>query len=406
MVIAVQFGASATKASATEAYVLQPGDTVRASIARLENGSWNSTVDTAGFVRFPYLGRHQASGETLDELFDEIALAVVGQSFTFAGRDGNTVIVLNADDIFLDVARYRPITVSGAVNSPGVIEYEPGLTVRAAIGRSGGLFAGQSGDTSLSRVISQTARLNELRSTQAWLLLDLWVIQGEMSPDDDFQPPQDMARLLEERLDASVLNDARIRIQEARRQHERTRRDLEDRIALSEDRIRFLDQAMTQFDVVSKAEEERLERLLTLQEQGLTTANSVNDARAGALSASSRLLQTEADRAEALRELRSLNEQNDSLDVEVLQSLLTDQARIQRSLAETEARISGVIQDLSALAGLQIETDTGVSGAMQIAVNRYQRRNGDTVSEVIDMNAVLMPGDVVEIEVVQSGTDR
>ena len=406
IVTVFQFAATMTPASANEGYALQPGDTVRASIARLENGTWNSTVDTAGFVRFPYLGSHQASGATLNELFDDIALDVAGRSFTFTGPDGNVVIVLNADDIFLDVARYRPITVSGAVNDPGTIEYEPGLTVRAAIGRSGGLFAAQNGDTSLARVISQTARLNELRSTEAWLLLDLWIIQGEMAPDEDFQPSQDDTRILEERLNPTVLNDARIRIKEARRQHERTRQDLEDRIALSEDRIRFLDQATTQFDVVSQAEEERLERLLTLQEQGLTTVNAVNDARAGALSASSRLLQTEADRADALRELRSLNERSESLDVEVLQSLLADQARVQRALAEVDARITGVVQDLSALARLQIEAEDEASNTMQIAITRYQRTNGENKSDTIDMDAILMPGDVVEIEVVQSDIRR
>jgi polysaccharide export outer membrane protein len=378
-----------------EVYRLQPGDTLRVHVIRLGDASWSSMVDADGFVRFPYIGRHMAAGKTLDEVQEDIVLAVVGQRISVFNDGSETVVVLDESSVFLDVAEYRPVTVVGAVSTPGQIDYRPGLTVRAAVGIAGGTRLVLEEDTRPDRIAALTARLAELQKTEAWLLLDLWHLQGQLDPEFASEPPSEYADLLETRLGASVIEDTRLRISDALRDKALRIEELSARIGLTESRISYLTRALGQYEVVSAAEEERLSSLLTLRDRGLVAATSVNDARAGALSASSRLLQTEADLSETRRELVTLTQERDTVDFDLRQDLLAEQARIKRAFDETRARLLGARQEIAALTGQPVSDLDGSPAAPEIFLHR--RQAGTVTSMPARLDDSVLPGDVVEV---------
>lgn len=376
-------------------YRLHPGDTLRAEIIRINSTSWTSVIDAAGFVRFPFIGRHLAAGKTLEELQEDIALAVVGSRVSVQNGSVETFIVLDETSVFIEVAEYRPIIVLGAVGAPGRIDYRPGMTVRAALGIAGGIGLAHETDTRPERVAQLTARIAELEKTEAWQRLDLWRILGQLDATVAEAPPAEFASLIETRLGADVIDNVRQQIAEAQRDRDLEVEELQARIDLTESRISYLMRALEQYEIVSKGEEERLATLLTLQDRGLAVNESVNDARSGALSVSSRLLQAEADLSETRRDLTSLTQQFEAVDLNLRQDLLAEQARVQRALDENAARLQGARQELAVLTGMLVDDEAG--SPVQPSILLHRQENGSVTSLAAGLNHVVRPGDVLEV---------
>lgn len=374
-----------------EPYRLSQGDRILVRIIELNNQSYVGTVDTAGEIRLPYLGTHSAVGKTLDELAQEISLSVAGRQIQSVQDGVASVIVLDEQDIFLDIDTYRPVTVVGAVAAPGRVPFEPGLNVRAAIGSAGGTaFAGQT--ERVDQLANFRTRQAELRQTEAWLAAELWRIEILLSGDPSDTPIGDDFQVITDRLEASDIDGFRKMIDGARSGLRREREDNSARIALTDKRIRFLETALEQFQTASEIEEARLQDVLNLSNRGLTTVNSLDNAREGALNASSRLLTTQADLASAERELQSLVIEQQGLDEDFIQALRDEKARFERDFDEARARLSSLNREL-ALGTVTDDEDNSTDLRFLL-----HRQNGprEITTEVLP-SEMLKPGDVVEV---------
>lgn len=389
----VAFGGLLTFATAASAepYRLAPGDRILVQINELNNPSYVATVDTAGEIRLPYLGTHLAANKTLDQLSQDISLAVAGRQIRSVQNGISTVIVLDEQDIFLDIDTYRPVTVVGAVVGPGRVPFEPGLNVRAAIGSAGGsALAGatERGD----QLANFRTRQAELRTTVAWLAADIWRINTLLSGADSDAPIDGEFQIVMDQLDSSDIEGFRRMVDGARAQLDRDREDNAARIVLTKRRTEFLETALAQFVTASEIEEERLQDVLQLSDRGLTTVNSLDNAREGALNASSRLLTTQADLAAAESELQSLLIEQKGLDADFIQALRDEKAKFERDYDEVIARLQAVNREL-ALGSLTVEDEA--SSELMLLLHR---QNGATeVSTEVSPSALLQPGDVVEV---------
>lgn len=360
-------------------------------IIELNNHSYVGTVDTAGQIRLPYLGTHLAANKTLDELSQDISLAVAGQQIRSVQNGISSVIVLDEQDIFLDIDTYRPVTVVGAVAAPGRVPFEPGLNVRAAIGSAGGnALAGQT--ERVDQLANFRTRQAELRETEAWLAAELWRIDVLLSGADSDTPIGEEYRIVEDRLDSRDVENFRRMIDGARAQLDREREDNAARIVLTKKRTEFLETALAQFQTASEIEEERLQDVLQLSNRGLTTVNSLDNAREGALNASSRLLTTQADLAAAESELQSLMIEKQGLDADFVQALMDEKAKFERDYDEARARLTSLNREL-ALGTFTAEQDD--STELQYILHR-QDGASETSTEVTP-DTLLRPGDVVEV---------
>lgn len=374
-----------------EQYRLAPGDQLLVRIIELNDLAYVAKVDTAGNIRLPYLGTHPAANKTLDELQQGISSSVAGRQFQLVRDGAVAVVVLNQQDIFLDIEAYRPVAVVGVVAAPGRIPFEPGLTVRSAIGAAGGSAQFSQADGA-NQLPNLRTRLAELREREAWLASDLWRIHLLLTDGPAESAPEGEFAIVADGLEESVVKSIRERVEAARATLAREREESESRIALTSARIDFLETALEQFKTASEIEELRLQSILTLSDRGLTTADAVKNAREGALNASSRLLTTQADLAETQRELQTFVLANQALDTDFRADLLSEQARVQRVYEETRISADSLSRELSLGFGAR---DDGEKTTLQIMLHRMS--GGEETSTSVPLSTLLQPGDVVEV---------
>ena len=103
-----------------ELYALGPGDTININVFQEADLSMQSKISYNGTIDYPLIGELKMEGLTLAE-----AEALLDKKLR-----GDYLI---DPQISVSIASYRPFFVTGAVNSPGRFEYQPGMTARRAI---------------------------------------------------------------------------------------------------------------------------------------------------------------------------------------------------------------------------------------------------------------------------------
>jgi protein involved in polysaccharide export with SLBB domain len=134
------FGAIA-QASAAEPYVLGPGDRVEIRVSDFRSGlgeayQWpifsqpneDFVVGPDGRLSVPVIGAVDAGGRTTAD----VAAEIVSRLQSRAG-------LTTRPDVSVQIVRFRPIYVTGAVDKPGEYDFRPGLTVLQAVSIAGGL---------------------------------------------------------------------------------------------------------------------------------------------------------------------------------------------------------------------------------------------------------------------------
>lgn len=132
--VSAQSGAVDRSASAETAggdafaYRIGPQDSLRIEVAEAPQLATTETVGTDGTLSLQYLGEVPVEGLTVDQAAAELARRYEAQVVT---RATVTVRVLEA--------RSRPVSVLGAVQTPGTLGYSPQWTLQQAIAAAGGL---------------------------------------------------------------------------------------------------------------------------------------------------------------------------------------------------------------------------------------------------------------------------
>lgn len=123
------FGLAASLCAGASAqdFVLAPGDRVDLSVFARPDLSRVYRVRNDGTISLHLVGPVTAQGLSPSELESEIE-ARLGETFE------------EAVSATLEVAEWRPITVAGDINTPGIVAFNSGVTVRSAIATAGGVL--------------------------------------------------------------------------------------------------------------------------------------------------------------------------------------------------------------------------------------------------------------------------
>lgn len=123
----LQFWAGALLAQDNTGYTLALGDVISINVFDESDLSFARVLITdTGKIPFPFLGEVQATGQTVVQVQEAIA-------------DGLQPDYLIDPKVSVSVVEYRPFFLTGEVEKPGSIPYQPGLTLRQAITIAGGL---------------------------------------------------------------------------------------------------------------------------------------------------------------------------------------------------------------------------------------------------------------------------
>lgn len=109
-----------------DSYRLGTGDRIRIDVYGEPDMSIEVTLEGAGSINYPLLGRIQISGMTVKELEELIAKRL---------RSGYLV----NPSVRANVLHFRPVYVIGQVRKAGAFPYVEGLTVEKAIALAGGM---------------------------------------------------------------------------------------------------------------------------------------------------------------------------------------------------------------------------------------------------------------------------
>ena len=136
-------------------------------------------VDADGSITIPFLGPTPAASLTTEELSGEISKAL-----------RQRLAVATSLDAVVQVARYRPVYITGAVRTPGEYAFRPGLTAAQLIARAGGsALARDTEEINLSDLLSREGTMRLLALESERLALRRAMLQAAIDGADRLEVP-------------------------------------------------------------------------------------------------------------------------------------------------------------------------------------------------------------------------
>lgn len=369
-------------AAAGEEYRLAQGDVLRLMILKEPQLSVDVPIEMDGSAWFPLVGPIAASGETLNDLRSRTAEAFaaisVGRS---AASDAGLSRLIDTTEVYLTVAAYRPIYLSGDVGNEHEIPYRPGMTLGQLLA-----LASPAPPRDGSSQVS-TGEIAAAATALAHEYARIWRLKMFLGKDT----PTDFDRIFVTRgpeidelvsVERSILAETRSGIEA---QKERIRVDIsriQDTIAAL---VRQKDNEADGFEM----DEAELARVQDLFSRNLVPASRLTDVRRASLVTASRLFQIEAALENAQGQVAKLEADILALDREARVAAWTE---IGEAVTRAEQRRS----DLETL--LARPGGGSASGLLQIATQVIVTRDGAALASAASVPSLtLMPGDIVQV---------
>ena len=183
----------AAAAGAADGYRLGPQDKLEIRVYDLRTGSgeahqWAALngeflVDATGSVSLPLLGEVPASTGTPADLAESISARLQAK-----------IGLAQRPDASVQVIKYRPFYIIGAVDKPGEYDYRPGLSVLQAVGTAGGMLrAGSDSLIGYERdALTQRGDLRVLAADRLDLQVRQARLDAEIADADTITLPPDI----------------------------------------------------------------------------------------------------------------------------------------------------------------------------------------------------------------------
>ncbi|MGY2047791.1 polysaccharide biosynthesis/export family protein [Methylobacterium sp. JK268] len=379
-----------------EEYRLQVGDTLELSVAGLALQR-RMTIDVDGRISLPLVGEVEAGGRTVSELADYVRREMPTKYLnvrTAEGKDQMTVI--EGQEISIYVAEYVPVYVNGDVSRPGDQRFRPGMTVRQAISLAGGIDVmrfrvDNPGLVTMDfedELRTKWMDWERFRTRQSFFLRAL-NRPAAAGPAFALKSPlpqaarDQIARIETDQLRAGV------------DKFDQERAGIEQKIALLDGGIKTLADLKKTDDENLKLDSSEASRINDLFSKGTLPANRVADARRLVLLSATSSLQVGVQLENARRDRANAKADLDKLINERNEKLLADLQDATDSLAKAQSRIDALTQKMVYTSALRSQL-LG-SGISTPRVKIVRRVTGAPQVTAADLDAILSPGDVVEV---------
>ena len=332
---------------------------------------------------------------TVDELREQVYASLRDRTYRVSGAGGEDVWRrLQEDELYLDIAEYRPVYVTGDVRNPGEVAYRPGMSVRQAVAIAGGVGQPleEGSEAEILRLTAERGLLLGRIETQATDLnrykADLDAVLALQAAEDDAasaafggETPSELEEVAQRWLDAR--SDLR---QLSESGNELVLNQMENRLGV----LKELESASQQN---LSFEEEEFARVEQLVERGVVPASSVAEARRGLLQSSTRALETSG---EVLRLRLDMTRFAEDAKAE----LTGEQVRLLEAVSDGTAQLRDLQRQLRAL-----DTRLAMLGTMpegdqeaQIRMELFRADSEDAATGVeATPTLVMAPGDVLEV---------
>jgi polysaccharide export outer membrane protein len=372
-------------------YKLAAGDTVEFAIIGTAEERQAIPIDVDGYASFPLIGPIPASGLSISELRDQLQQKLTQQVYQTAA---GSLRAIEARDISLRIASYRPIYITGDVARTGEVPFKPGITVRQAIVVSGGYdLLRTEDDKSLIRAI-------DIESQHSSALIDLsketarvWRLKASLGQKQPLDPKSLPA------VDSNVLSNI-IRLEEdilsvQETDYQNQKGILVAAIKAAEIRAATLAEQVKNEDEGAKLDEEELKRVKELSVKGIVPITRVTEVRRAALLASSRALQTGVAAEYAKKELDEfksrLQRHEDTYRITNIKELEEANSRLETLRVQTASLRERVLLTSTAKTEVLLAAKAGLTIAI------YRKMEEGVARQAATEDTELLPGDTVEI---------
>lgn len=385
---------------AQASYVVAPGDVLDVSVVGLPELRQRVTVNMEGQVSIPLIGLVSVAGLSLGDLQSKLRNELTNKTVRSRAPDGSErAVYIYPEEVTVTIAEHRPIYVNGDVSKPGELPYRARMTVRQAIALAGGVdvMRFRAGDPALQQVDLQAeGRLlqNEFLRQQAIVAR----LSGELNKKSE-----------KGRSEPGAAKSELSKVQRA--QMEQLELSLDDHRKEIEALERGIEQTQSQIGTLGRLREELLQsyqqqagdvaRLKSNFEKGLASIARISEEQRALTFVSERLLQTEAELTIAKRGHEEQKRQLQRAEDQRRLRLMRELEEAENKLAETRTRIQATGEKLMHVGSLRSHL---MENATEKPVLKIFRKN-ETVWEGRDAeyDAELMPGDVVEVTLLQPG---
>jgi len=345
--------------------------------------SGDYTVGPAGTISLPFVGETPATGKTTSEIAETISEALQ-QKFG----------LLDRPDASVELAEFRPVFVSGDVQTPGQYPYAPNLTVLKVTSLAGGVRRADPGQRIERDFINARGNYDVLVAQRDSLLAKRARLIAEAAGQEEIEFPKELEesdggkKLITDETAFKAARDRQLSVQ---------LKAIEDLKTLLQNEVASLEKKITSQNRQIDLAREELQGIGNLADKGLvvnarvlTIERSIAELEGKVLDMETAALRAKQDISKATQDATNL--QNDR------------ESEIAQERQQTEADIEGLTlkiamyRDLMAEAMAHDPQAALTTGAAAAASFSIVREEGDKTTEMAaDENTPVLPGDVIKV---------
>lgn len=380
-------------ARASSAYLLVEGDQLSIDLVGTEQGM-SAQVDIDGEVRLADVGAVPVAGLTLDA-----AEAAIEKAIADAG-------LFLDPQASLSILQYAPIVIMGDVSAPGLLEYQPRMTVASALAMAGGSQTAGTSRNEIDRARAEvTAQLRSINLDIAATVTRIARLeaalddQAEVALSDAMRAaiPSPETVPLDDLRDSemAILANEQTQREEVFALWDEETRTMEAQAALLRQRIEV------QQEVLGSAAED-LETAKELQERGLQTSSRLSSAELREADARSRALELESALVSIERQLIDTRRQKSQYTRNRKGEVLDAMRDAKLQLDESSLAYARMLEQGALLSGGGLALLSDADNFEMRFTLRSPRAELPEPQEVT-MDTRLLPGDTLTVDMVLIG---
>jgi exopolysaccharide production protein ExoF len=361
--------------------------TAQGSVRNWESINGDYTVGPSGGISLPFLGQTQVAGKTTGEVATEIGQQLQ-QKFGLMDKPAASV----------EIAEYRPVFVSGDVQTPGRFPYLPGLTVLKSVSLAGGLRRSDSLSQRFLRDFINArgnyqvlvAQRNSLLAARARLVAEAQN-QSEIDFPKEVKDSPDGQKLMADETAFKQAREKKLTVQ---------LKSLADLKGLLQKEVTSLTEKMDNQNHQIALTQKELGNITTLAKKGLAVNQRSLTLQEQIAELQGKLLDMETAQLRAKQSISQADQDAANLQNDRASEIAQDRQQDEAELRAVELKLS-MYKDLMAEAveSSPATIDTSVTGnTLTVDYSIVRTQNGKAEEIPATENTAVQPGDVIKVE--------
>jgi exopolysaccharide production protein ExoF len=347
------------------------------------------TVSPGGTLAIPFSGEIQAAGRTTAEVSSEIAKAL-----------HQKLGLVTLPEASVQISEFRPIFVTGDVQTPGKHPFSPDVTVMKAVSLAGGLRRSTDGNQRFERdFVNARGSYDVLVAERDRLLVKRARLRAELAGSIKISQPSDLSasaptqKLLEEETQIMLSRKATLDLQltaidELKKLYQNEIVSLEKKMAVQS----------RQMDLMRK----ELTNIGGLADKGLVVSSRVMGLETAVADLESKLLDLGTASLRAKQEINKADQNANNLENGRKAELAAELQKTEASLDESRLRLSmykDLMTEIAVNASTLLDIGNTFTPSVQYSIVRAQ--DGKPTEVPASEGTQLIPGDVIRVVITQ-----